>query len=88
MAHRERASDDVACPEMRNQDGGLLACVVTYAEGPNGWQTLSVSGEGANPGVDDLRRLAKDVGLDRDESEPILESVIEACRNFVQHGVS
>ena len=22
MAHRERASDDVACPEMRNQDGG------------------------------------------------------------------
>ena len=53
----------------------------TYAEGPNGWQTLSVSGEGANPGVDDLRRLAKDVGLDRDESEPILERVIETCRN-------
>ena len=60
----------------------------TYAEGPNGWQTLSVSGEGANPGVDDLRRLAKDVGLDRDESEPILERVIEACRNLVPHGVS
>ena len=47
---------------------------------PNGWQTLSVSGEGANPGVDDLRRLAKDVGLDRDESEPILDCVIESCR--------
>jgi anti-sigma regulatory factor (Ser/Thr protein kinase) len=60
----------------------------TYAEGPNGWQTLSVSGEGANSGVDDLRRLAKDVGLDRDESEPILESVIESCRNLVLHGVS
>ena len=52
----------------------------TYAEGPNGWQTLSVSGEGANPGIDDLRRLAKDVGLDRDESEPILDRVIESCR--------
>ena len=52
----------------------------TYAEGPNGWQTLSVSGEGANPGVDDLRRLAKDVGLDRNESEPILDCVIESCR--------
>ena len=52
----------------------------TYAEGPNGWQTLSVSGEGANPGADDLRRLAKDVGLDRDESEPILDRVIESCR--------
>ena len=60
----------------------------TYAEGPNGWQTLSVSGEGANPGVNDLRRLAKDVGLDRDESEPILDRVIEACRNLVLHGVS
>ncbi len=54
----------------------------TYAEGPNGWQTLSVSGEGANPGVDDLRRLAKDVGLDRDESEPILDCVIETCRGL------
>ena len=54
----------------------------TYAEGPNGWQTLSVSGEGANPGVDDLRRLAKDVGLDRDESELILERVIETCRSL------
>ena len=54
----------------------------TYAEGPNGWQTLSVSGEGANPGVGDLRRLAKDVGLDRDESEPILDRVIEACRSL------
>ena len=42
--------------------------------------SLSVSGEGANPGVDDLRRLAKDVGLDRDESEPILDCVIESCR--------
>ena len=60
----------------------------TYAEGPNGWQTLSVSGEGANPGVDDLRRLAKGVGLDKDESEPILERVIEACRDLVPHGVS
>ncbi len=54
----------------------------TYAEGPNGWQTLSVSGEGANPGVDDLRRLAKDVGLERSESEPILESVVETCRRL------
>ena len=54
----------------------------TYAEGPNGWQTLSVSGEGANPGVEDLRRLAKEVGLDRGESEPILERVVESCRGI------
>ena len=55
----------------------------TYAEGPNGWQTLSVAGEGANPSVNDLRRLAKDVGLDRGESEPILERVIETCRSLI-----
>ena len=55
----------------------------TYAEGPNGWQTLSVAGEGANPGVDDLRRLANDVGLEKCESEPILDCVVEACRNLV-----
>ena len=54
----------------------------TQAEGPNGWQTLSVAGEGANPGVDDLRRLAKDVGLERSESEPILDRVVESCRSL------
>ena len=55
---------------------------------PTCGKELSVSGEGANPGVDDLRRLAKDVGLESDESEPILDCVIESCRNLVQHGVS
>ena len=55
----------------------------THADGSNGWQTLSVAGEGANPGVDDLRRLAKDVGLSSGESEPILEPVVESCRNLV-----
>ena len=30
----------------------------TFADGPGGWQTLSVAGEGANPGPDDLLRLA------------------------------
>ena len=55
----------------------------TYAEGPNGWQALSVSGEGANPGVDDLRRLASDIGLGRSESEPILDRVIESCRRIL-----
>ena len=54
----------------------------TRAEGPNGWQTLSVAGEGANPGVDDLRRLAKDVGLEKGESEPILDRVVGSCREL------
>lgn len=36
----------------------------TRSEGPNGWQTLSVAGEGRNPTDDDLRRLADRVELD------------------------
>ena len=52
----------------------------TYAQGPNGWQTLSVAGEGANPGIKDLRRLAVDVGLDARASEPVIDRVVEACR--------
>ena len=35
----------------------------TYSDGPNGWQTLSVAGEGKNPTQADLDRLAKEVGL-------------------------
>ena len=35
----------------------------TYSEGPNGWQTLSVAGEGADPTQRDLDRLAHEVGL-------------------------
>ena len=56
----------------------------THAEGPNGWQTLSVAGEGANPGMGDLRRLAKDVGLETSESEPILDRVVESCRRLMR----
>lgn len=54
----------------------------TYAEGPNGWQTLSVAGEGANPVIADLRRLAVQAGLEYGESEQIIERVVESCRNL------
>ena len=63
----------------------------TYTQGPNGWQTLSVAGEGANPGVKDLRRLAVDAGLDSRESEPVIDRVVEACRPlkdvFLRNGI-
>ena len=52
----------------------------TYAEGPNGWQTLSVAGEGENPGVDDLMRLADEVGVDIRDAEEIISSVKSACK--------
>lgn len=35
----------------------------TRSEGPNGWQTLSVAGEGRNPTQADLDRLAHEIGL-------------------------
>ena len=40
----------------------------TFADGPGGWQTLSVAGEGANPGPDDLLRLAAEVDLPRTDA--------------------
>ena len=45
----------------------------TYAAGPNGWHTLSVSGEGANPKDEDLLRLAADVGLSSKDAKDILD---------------
>ena len=47
----------------------------TYSEGPNGWHTLSVAGEGANPGEADLLRLARDVGLSDKDAQCIIEKV-------------
>ena len=35
-----------------------------------------------NPGVDDLRRLARDVGLESRESEPVIDRVVESCRSL------
>lgn len=51
----------------------------TYAEGPNGWHTLSVAGEGANPGADDLLRLADRVGLSDNDAKDIVSTVRESC---------
>lgn len=49
----------------------------TRSEGPNGWQTLSVAGEGRDPGIADLRRLAERVGVKRGDAEAILDAVGE-----------
>ena len=49
----------------------------TRSDGPNGWHTLSVSGEGARPGADDLLRLADTVGLSRAEATEAIGIVRE-----------
>ena len=50
----------------------------TYANGPNGWQTLSVAGEGANPGEQDLLRLAEEAGVSRADATRIVSAVKES----------
>ncbi len=50
----------------------------TYNDGPNGWHTLSVAGEGQNPDIQDLRRLAAAVGLSNGPVNETLEQVQEA----------
>ena len=54
----------------------------TYAAGPNGWHTLSVAGEGADPGEKDLARLAEEVNLDRRDAADILSAVKDAVAGF------
>jgi serine/threonine-protein kinase HipA len=55
----------------------------TYAEGPNGWHTLSVAGEGANPGSEDLLRLADRVGLSDNDAKDIISTVKESCATII-----
>lgn len=54
----------------------------TFHTGPNGWQTLSVAGEGENPGKDHLRRLADQVDLKKKDAEMILDQVRLAVSGF------
>ena len=47
----------------------------TCSDGPNGWHTLSVAGEGANPTESDLLRLAADAGLRASDAKGVIEMV-------------
>ena len=50
----------------------------TFSSGPGGWQTLSVAGEGANPGEGDLMRLALEVDLPESFAREAIERVKSA----------
>jgi serine/threonine-protein kinase HipA len=45
----------------------------TFCDGPGGWQTLSVAGEGANPGEADLLRLASQIDLPKSQARDIID---------------
>jgi serine/threonine-protein kinase HipA len=50
----------------------------TRSDGPNGWHTLSVSGEGHHPTTRDLLRLADDVDLAPADARDTIDAVQEA----------
>ena len=54
----------------------------TRARGPNGWHTLSVAGEGANPTAGDLMRLADEVGLSSAEAKDAMTRAQEALQEM------
>ncbi len=54
----------------------------TVHSGPNGWQTLSVAGEGQHPGRRDLLRLARQVDLNPREAAAVIEQVDAALAGF------
>ena len=56
----------------------------TRARGPNGWHTLSVAGEGANPTADDLSRLADEVGLSSAEAQEAMARAQEALQEMAK----
>lgn len=50
----------------------------TRNDGPGGWHTLSIAGEGRSPGSADLFRLAESIELARAEADEIILAVQEA----------
>lgn len=56
----------------------------TRADGPNGWHTLSIAGEGENPTESDLLRLADDAGLQNADARAVLADVRAAVAGLKQ----
>ena len=54
----------------------------TFHNGPNGWQTLSVAGEGQNPRREHLLKLADQVDLRSRDAREIIEQVGGAVAGF------
>lgn len=54
----------------------------TRANGPNGWHTLSIAGEGEHPQEKDLLRLADSVSLESADAKTILEKTQSVCDTF------
>ncbi|MGA1193621.1 MAG: type II toxin-antitoxin system HipA family toxin [Kiritimatiellia bacterium] len=64
----------------------------TYNNGPNGWHTLSIAGEGWNPGRSHLMELAQQVDIRSGDAKQMLDETRAAVAQFGKlarkHGVS
>ena len=56
----------------------------TYSEGPNGWHTMSVAGEGAKPDENDLKRLADDAGILASDARTVISDVKAAVEIVIR----
>jgi len=56
----------------------------TRADGLNGWHTLSVAGEGADPGVPVIMRLAADAGIFAADAKNVIDAVRPAVAHLPQ----
>jgi serine/threonine-protein kinase HipA len=63
----------------------------TYNNGPNGWHTLSIAGEGWNPGRSHLMQLAQQVDIRSGDAKQMLDETRAAVAQFdklaLKHGV-
>ena len=54
----------------------------TRSNGPNGWHTLSIAGEGEHPREKDLLRLADSVTLESSDAKAIFAKTQSVCTTF------
>jgi serine/threonine-protein kinase HipA len=65
---------------------------LTFSSGPGGEQSTTVMGEGKNPNIEHLLKLAKETNIKRQKAEGILEEVLSCLENWTElskrYGVS
>jgi serine/threonine-protein kinase HipA len=65
---------------------------LTFSSGPGGEQSTTVMGEGKNPGVTHLLKLAKEINIKKSKAEEIVEQIQSSLENWTElatnYGVS
>ena len=65
---------------------------LTFSSGPSGEQSTTVMGEGRNPSVEHLLKLAKETNIKKQKAEDILDEIQSSVDNWTElaknYGVS